>query len=136
MVNFLKIKQLKTDCLRTFKDISSFMDSDLKDLRYMRKSFGYLVYNSIKYIVKHNGKNATVVNKEDKFVSCKPFEESYHGIDENGKMLNISIPYDDRERYDIIYLDDIDKGEPFVTEHEKVDDEIIKKRKQILLKRF
>lgn len=56
MVNFLKIKQLKTDCLRTFKDISSFMDSDLKDLRYMRKSFGYLVYNSIKYIVKHNGK--------------------------------------------------------------------------------
>lgn len=51
-------------------------------------------------------------------------------------MLNISIPYDDRERYDIIYLDDIDKGEPFVTEHEKVDDEIIKKRKQILLKRF
>ena len=78
MVNFLKIKQLKTDCLRTFKDISSFMDSDLKDLRYMRKSFGYLVYNSIKYIVKHNGKNAIVVNKEDKFVSCKPFEESYH----------------------------------------------------------
>ena len=45
-------------------------------------------------------------------------------------MLNISIPYNDRERYEIIYLDDIDKGEPFVTEGEKIDDVITKKQKK------
>ena len=34
-------------------------------------------------------------------------------------MLNITISYNDRERYEIICLDDIDKGETFVTEGEK-----------------
>ena len=40
-------------------------------------------------------------------------------------MLNITISYNDRERYEIICLDDIDKGETFVTEGEKIDDVII-----------
>ena len=87
-----------------------------------------------KYIVKHNGKNAIVVNKEDKFVARDPDEQYFHGIDGNGKHLNLSIPYDDRERYDIIYLDDIDKGEPFVTENDKFRDEYVKKEKYIIKK--
>ena len=60
--------------------------------------------------------------------NISPREPSYHGIDENGKLLNVTIPYDDRERYDFVYLHDIDKGEPFVTEGEEIYDEYIKKK--------
>ena len=38
-------------------------------------------------------------------------------------------PWLDRENYDFVYLDDIDKGEPFVTEDDKFRDECVKKRK-------
>lgn len=65
------------NCLKTFKGISDFIDDGLLDLRYMRKRFRCLFYNSIKYIVKHNGKNAIVVNKEDKYVAR----------DSNGKIF-------------------------------------------------
>ena len=68
----------KDNCFSSFKDISDFIDSGLLELRYMRKRFGYLFYNSIKYIVKHNRKYAVFVNKEDKLVASKPLEERDH----------------------------------------------------------
>ena len=44
------------------------------------------------------------------------------------------IPLEDTERYEIKYLDEIDKGEPYVTNDDKSQDEEIKKTKNILKK--
>ena len=41
---------------------------------------------------------------------------------------------EDTERYEINYLDEIDKGEPYVTNDDKDRDEEIKKTKNILKK--
>ena len=66
------------NCFSSFKDISDFIDGSFVKLRYMRKRFGYPFYNSMKFIVNHNGKNAILVGKEDKFLARKPREPSYH----------------------------------------------------------
>ena len=50
LINMIK----EGDCFCSLKDISDFIDDGLLQLTYMRKRFGYLFYNSIKFIVKHN----------------------------------------------------------------------------------
>ena len=52
----------------------------------------YLFYNHYKYIFKKDGRDAICVNKEDQFVCRKPEELTYHGRDENGETINITIP--------------------------------------------
>ena len=142
LMNMLK----KGVCFSDWEDVGDFIDDDLLELRYMKKRFGYLFYDHYKYIKKVNGRNAIFVNKEDGFVCRKPDEIHYHGIDENEPMfnkdgrendkhfLNTSIPMKDRERYDIKYLDEIDRGEPYITNNDKQQNEDVKKTKNILKK--
>ena len=134
----------KGNCFSKWENISKFIDDSFLELRYMKKRFGYLFYDENKYIKKVNGRNAICVNKEDQFVCRKPEEPTFHGIDENepvfnpdGKTnkkryLNVTIPMEDTERYEIKYLDEIDRGEPYVTNGDKSQDEEIKKTKNIL----
>ena len=136
----------KGNCFFDWEDVAEFIDDGLFELRYMKKRFGYLFYDHYKYIKKGNGRNAIFVEKEDGFVCRKPDEPHYHGIDENEPMfnpdgtfndkhhLNVTIPMEDIERYDIKYLDEIDRGEPYVTNDDKSQDEEIKKTKNILKK--
>ena len=136
----------KGNCFSKWENISKFIDDSFLELRYMKKRFGYLFYDENKYIKKVNGCNAICVNKEDQFVCRKPEEPTFHGIDENepvfnpdGKTnkkryLNVTIPMEDTERYEIKYLDEIDRGEPYVTNGDKSQDEEIKKTKNILKK--
>ena len=122
------------DCFSDWKDVAKFIDGDLLKLRYMKKRFGYLFYDEYKYIKKVNGRNAIFVNKEDQYVCRKPEEPTYHGIDENGKTINITIPMEDKDRYEIKFLDDIDRGDPFITNDEKYQNEKVKQTKNILKK--
>lgn len=136
----------KGDCFFDWEDICEFIDDDLLELRYMKKRFGYLFYDHYKYIKKINGRNAIFVNKEDQFVCRKPEEPHFHGIDEDEPIfnpdgttnkkrhLNVTIPMEDTERYEIKYLDEIDRGEPYVTNDDKSQDKEIKKTKNILKK--
>ena len=124
-------------CFSKWEDISEFIDDDFLELRYMNKRFGYLFYDHFKYIKKVNGRNAICVNKEEKFVCRKPDEPLYYGLDEtNNKKgyLFSCIPLEDTERYEIKYLDEIDRGEPYVTNDDKDRDEEIKKTKNIFKK--
>lgn len=125
-------------CFRTFKEFSSFIDSSLKELRYMRKRFGYLFYNELaRYIAKYNREKAILVHKQERFVARDPYDNTIIVNDDNGYFINGPRPYDDRERYDFVYLDDIDKGEPFVTEDDKFRDDCVKKKnKKNLIKKI
>ena len=130
----------KGDCFFDWNDVAEFIDDGLFELRYMKKRFGYLFYDHYKYIKKVNGRNAIFVEKEDGFVCRKPHEPHYHGIDEDEPMfnpdgttnkkrhLNVTIPMENTERYEIKYLDEIDRGEPYVTNEDKSQDEEIKKK--------
>ena len=112
----------------------------------MKKRFGYLFYDDFKYIKKINGRNAIFVNKEDQFVCRKPEEPTFHGIDENEPIFNIdgsinekhylntTIPMEDTERYEIKFLDEIDRGYPFITKDDKEQNEEVKQTKNILKK--
>ena len=130
----------KGDCFSDWKDVSNFIDDGLLKLRYMKKRFGYLFYDEYKYIKKINGRNAIFVNKEHQFVCRKPEEPTFHGIDENEpplskkRYLNTTIPMEDRERYEIKFLDEIDRGDPFITTDEKEQNEDVKQTKNILKK--
>ena len=127
----------KGDCFFDWEDICEFIDEDFLELRYMNKRFGYLFYDDFKYIKKVNGRNAICVNKEEHFVCRKPDEPLYYGLDEtyNKKgYLFSKIPLEDTERYEIKYLDEIDKGEPYVTNDDKSQDEKVKETKNILKK--
>ena len=136
----------KGDCFFDWNDVAEFIDDGLFELSYMKKRFGYLFYDHYKYIKKVNGRNAIFVEKEDGFVCRKPDAPHYHGIDEDEPMfnpdgttnkkrlLNVTIPMEDTERYEIKYLDEIDRGEPYVTNDDKSQDEEIKKTKNILKK--
>ena len=128
-----------------WEDVAEFIDGDLLKLRYMKKRFGYLFYDGYNYIKKINGRNAIFVNKEDQFVCRKPEEPTFHGIDENEPMikdgsfndkhfLNTTIPMEDTERYEIKFLDEIDRGDPFITHDEKEQNEKVKQTKNILKK--
>ena len=129
----------KGDCFFYWKDIGEFIDDDLFELRYMKKRFGYLFQDHYKYIKKVNGRNAIFVEKEDGFVCRKPEEPHYHGvnIDEpqfnpdgttnENYYLNVTIPMEDTKRYEIKYLDEIDRGEPYLTNEDKKQDKEIKK---------
>lgn len=100
----------------------------------MRKRFGYLFYNElVHYIVKHNGKNVILVAKKEKFVARKPYDSSLHYI-EHKVLFDGPSPYYDKENYDFVYLDDIDNGEPFVTDYDKHSNEYVKKEKYIIKK--
>ena len=57
-------------------------------------------------------------------------------LKKNGEeeYINISIPMEDRERYDIKYLDEIDRGEPYITNDDKKQNEYVAKTKNILKK--
>ena len=124
----------KGNCFSDWEDVANFIDDSLLQLRYMKKRFGYLFYDEYKYIKKVNGRNAIFVNKEDQYVCRKPDQPTYHGIDENGKTINITIPMKDTERYEIKYLDEIDRGDPFITSDEKEQNEDVKQTKNILKK--
>ena len=124
----------KGNCFSDYDHLHKFIDSSLLQLRYMKKRFGYLFYDECKYIKKVNGRNAIFVNKEHQYVCRKPEEPTYHGIDENGKTINVTIPMKDTERYEIKFLDEIDRGDPFITSDEKYQDEDVKDTKNILQK--
>ena len=130
----------KGNCFSDLKDIDKFIDGCLLDLRYMKKRFGYLFYDEYKYIKKINGRNAIFVNKEHQFVCRKPDQPTFHGIDENEpplskkRYLNTTIPMEDTERYEIKFLDEIDRGDPFITYDEKEQNEKVKQTKNILKK--
>ena len=129
-----------------WEDVAKFIDGSLLELRYMKKRFGYLFYNEHNYIKKVNGRNAIFVNKEDQYVCRKPEEPHFHGLDKNepiftldGKFndkryLNTTIPMEDTERYEIKFLDEIDRGDPFITTDEKEQNEEVKQTKNILKK--
>ena len=123
-----------------YEHLNNFIDDGLLELRYMKKRFGYLFYDNGKYIKKVNGRNAIFVNKEHKYVCRKPEEPTYNGIDENESpfsnnyYINITIPMTDTERYEIKYLDEIDRGDPFITSDEKYQDKCVKETKNILKK--
>ena len=128
------------DCFSDWKDVAKFIDGDLLKLRYMKNRFGYLFYDESKYIKKINGRNAIFVNKEYQFVCRKPEEPKFHGINEKESplskkhYLNVTIPMKDRERYEIKFLDEIDRGDPFITHEEKYQNEKVKQTKNILKK--
>ena len=128
------------DCFSDWKDVAKFIDGDLLKLRYMKKRFGYLFYDEHSYIKKINGRNAIFVNKEHQYVCRKPEEPTFHGIDENEPLfskkryLNTTIPMKDTERYEIKFLDEIDRGDPFITYDEKEQNEKVKQTKNILKK--
>ena len=136
----------KGNCFWDWEDVAEFIDDDLLELRYMKKRFGYLFYDDFKYIKKINGRNAIFVNKEDQFVCRKPEEPTFHGIDENEPIFNIhgttnkkhylntTIPMEDTERYETKFLDEIDRGDPFITKDDKEQNEDVKKTKNILKK--
>ena len=136
----------KGDCFFGWEGVADFIDDALLQLRYMKKRFGYLFYDEYNYIKKVNGRNALFINKEHEFVCRKPDQPTFHGIDENEPILNsdgegnhkhfldITIPMKDTERYEIKFLDEIDKGEPYVTNDDKKRDEKVKETKNILKK--
>ena len=130
LMNMLK----KGNCFSDWKDVAKFIDDSLLELRYMKKRFGYLFYDEYKYIKKVNERNAIFVNKEHEFVCRKPEEPTYHGIDESGNTINVTIPMKDKERYDIKYLDEIDRGDPFITKDEKYQNECVKNTTNIFKK--
>ena len=130
----------KGNCFSDYEDLTEFIDDDLLKLRYMKKRFGYLFFDHHKYIKKIDGRNAIFVNKEHQYVCRKPEEPTYHGIDENESplsnkyYLNVTIPMEDTERYEIKFLDEIDRGDPFITFDEKYQDKCVKDTKNILKK--
>ena len=124
----------KGNCFGDYENLNNFIDDSLLQLRYMKKRFGYLFYDEHKYIKKVNGRNAIFVNKEHQFVCRKPEEPTYHGKDENGKFINVTIPMEDKERYEIKFLDEIDRGDPFITYDEKYQDKRVKDTTNILKK--
>ena len=125
----------KGNCFVDYEHLNNFIDDSLLELRYMKKRFGYLFYDESKYIKKVYGVNAIFVNKEDKFVCRKPEEPTYHVENKNGNIITTTtIPMKDRDRYEIKYLDEIDRGDPFITKDEKYQDEKVKKTKNILKK--
>ena len=124
----------KGNCFGDYEDLNDFIDDGLLKLRYMKKRFGYLFYDECKYIKKVDGRNCIFVNKEHQYVCRKPEEPTYHGIDENGKTINVTIPMEDTERYEIKFLDEIDRGDPFITEDDKYQDECVKDTKNIFQK--
>ena len=135
------IKMLeKGDCFSDWDDVNKFIDDNLLKLRYMKKRFGFLFYDEHSYIKKVNYRNAIFVNKEHQYVCRKPEEPTFHGIDEsksplsNEYYLNTTIPMKDTERYEIRYLDEIDKGDPFITDDEKYQNECVNNTTNILKK--
>ena len=122
------------NCFMDYEHLNEFIDDDLLQLRYMKKRFGYLFFDEHTYIKKVNGRNAIIVNKEYHYVCRKPNEPTYHGIDENGQTINVTIPMKDTERYEMKFLDEIDRGDPFITSDEKYQDECVKDTKNILKK--
>ena len=130
----------KGNCFMDYEHLNNFIDDGLLQLRYMKKRFGYLFYDDGRYIKKVNGRNAIFVNKEHQYVCRKPEEPTFHGIDENeppfsnNYYINVTIPLTDTERYEIKYLDEIDRGDPFITSDEKYQDKYVKETKNILKK--
>ena len=128
------------NCFSNWENVVKFIDDDLLKLRYMKKRFGYLFYDEYKYIKKVNYRNAIFVNKEHQYVCRKPEEPTFHGIDENKSpfskeyYLNVTIPMKDTVRYEIKFLDEIDRGDPFITDDEKYQDKCVKDTTNILKK--
>ena len=120
---FMKMLK-KGDCFSYWEDVAEFIDDGFLELRYMNKRFGYLFYDDYLCIKKVNGRNAICVNKEEHFVCRKP-DQAVHFS---------TVPLEDPERFEIKYLDEIDKGEPYVTNDDKKRDEEVKETKNILKK--
>ena len=136
---FMKLLE-EGNSFHSYERLNKFIDDELPHLRYMKKRFGYLFYDNYKFIKKVNGRNAIFVNKEHQYVCRKPEEPTYHGIDETKSplskeyYLNTTIPMKDTERYEIKFLDEIDRGDPFITYDEKYQDKRVKDTTNILKK--
>ena len=120
-----------------WEDVAHFIDDDLLELRYMKKRFGYLFFDHYKYIIKVNGRNAIVVDKDDNFVCRKPYDKiDVSNIDDSGKetFLYSTAPAKDPLHYDIKYLDEIDKGDPYVTNDDREINEEVAKTYNIIKK--
>ena len=118
------MEMFKGKCFFDWEDVAEFIDGDLLKLRYMKKRFGYLFYDEQNYIKKINGRDVIFVNKKDEYVCRKPEELISYGIDENKPIkekhyLNNSIFMEDGECFEIKFLDEIDRGDPFITTEEK-----------------
>ena len=130
----------KGDCVSDWNDVAEFIDDPLLQLRYTKKRFGSLFYDEHKYIEKINGRDAIFVHKEDQFVCRKPEEPTFHGINKDEQVFNgkryvdTTIPMKDTERYEIKYLDEIDKGDPFISDEDKWKNKLVKEAKNILKK--
>ena len=101
----------------SWKRIAKFIDDDLfGKMYYMKRRFGYYFYDHDIRIV--NNRPAIYVNDEgvDSIF--------YHS---NGELKD--------EGYKVLYLEEIDKGEPFITKNEKIKIHFIKKP-QIYFKKF
>ena len=124
LMKMLKKGNCFGNCFGNWEGVAKFIDKEFLELRYMKKRFDYLFYDEFVYIKKVNGRNAICVNKEEHFVCRKP-DQAVHFS---------TVPLEDTERFEIKYLDEIDKGEPYVTNDDKSQDEEIKKTKNILKK--
>ena len=139
--DWLMVMLKKGKSFSSYEDIDNFIDNDLLKLRYMKKRFGYLFYDESNYIKKVDGRNAIFVNKEHQFVCIKPEEPTYHEINKKKSLFNknppisiTTIPMESRKLYEIKFLDEIDRGDPFITKEEKYKNEKVKKTENILKK--
>lgn len=117
-----------------YNHLNNFIDKEYLELRYMKKRFGYLFFDDLSYIKKFLGNNAIYIHKEKQFVARNPEEPYYHDRDENNNPIDISIPENDTDRYEIKLLHEIDKGPPYFTKEEKKRDVYIKETTNILQK--
>lgn len=126
------MKMIKKD--GSLNHIAEFINDGYFDLRYMRKRFGYLFFDNYNYIKKVNGRNAIFGNKEEEFVCRKPEDGKDITNPEDNTIIETIIPMEDRKRYDIKYLDEIDKGEPYITQEDKYREKKVKETKNIFKK--
>ena len=127
----------KGDCFFDWEDICEFIDEDFLELRYMNKRFGYLFYDDYIYISKKLMVVMLLVLIKRNILFVVNLMNHYIMVqmkhNKKGYLFS-KIPLEDTERYQIKYLDEIDKGEPYVTNDDKKRDEEIKKTKNILKK--
>ena len=81
--------------------------------------------------------NLFVVNlKNQHFMELMRTEPIFNidGPTNEKHYLNTTTPMEDTERYEIKYLDETDRGDPFITKDDKQQNEDVKKTKNILRK--
>ena len=106
------MNEIKRYLYTSWKRIAKFIDDDLLGkMYYMKRRFGYYFYDDDIRIV--NNRPAIYVNNEG---VINLFYTSDGELKEKG--------------YKVLYLEEIDKGEPFITKNEKLKIDFIKKKNQ------